>query len=65
MYSYSEVYLNRADRQLEAGQYAAALAAYLAAQDVYPASRLCREGIETTSAALMGALRASEVTPPE
>jgi tetratricopeptide (TPR) repeat protein len=47
------VHLNRAERQAEAGQYAGALAGYLAAQDVYPASRLCREGVEATSAAMM------------
>lgn len=51
------LYLNRAERQTESGHYAGALAAYLAAQDVYPASRLCREGIEATSNALMGVLK--------
>ncbi|MGJ8640838.1 MAG: hypothetical protein ACSHYA_15720 [Opitutaceae bacterium] len=51
------IHLNRADRQEEAGQYAGSLAAYLAAQDVYPASRLCREGVESTSSALMNLLK--------
>lgn len=48
--------LNRAERHEESGHYAGALAAYLSAQDVYLASRLCREGIESTSAALIAAL---------
>ncbi|MGJ8651700.1 MAG: hypothetical protein ACSHX8_00370 [Opitutaceae bacterium] len=52
--------LNRAERQVESGHYAGALAAYLAAQDVYLASRLCREGIESTSAALMTKLSGGE-----
>lgn len=52
--------LNRAERQVESGHYAGALAAYLSAQDVYLASRLCREGIESTSKALMTALSGAE-----
>ncbi|MGC6425305.1 MAG: tetratricopeptide repeat protein [Lentimonas sp.] len=51
------VHLNRADKQMESGEYAGALAGYLAAQDVYPASRLCRQGIDSTSAALMASLK--------
>lgn len=50
--------LNRAERQTESGQHAGALAAYLAAQDIYPVSRLCRRGIEDATEALMQGLRA-------
>ncbi len=50
--------IDRAERQSEDGHHAGALAAYLAAQDVYPASRLCREGIEREAEALMAGLRA-------
>ena len=52
--------LDRAQRQSEDGQHAGALAAYLAAQDIYPASRLCRLGIARQSAALMTGLRAPQ-----
>lgn len=60
-------YLDRADRQTEDSQYAAALAAYLMAQDVYPASRLCREGVDRTAALLMSVLgkNAAAVEVPE
>ncbi len=51
--------INRAERQSAAGQHAGALAAFLAAQDVYPASRLCREGIERESSALMSGLKSA------
>ena len=51
------VYLDRAQRQAAEGQHAGALAAFLAAQDIYPASRMCREGIERESSALMAKLR--------
>jgi tetratricopeptide (TPR) repeat protein len=51
------VYLDRAQRRAEEAHHAGALAAYLAAQDIYPASRMCREGIERESAALMAHLR--------
>jgi hypothetical protein len=54
------VCLDRAERRVEQAQYAGALAAYLAAQDIYPASRMCREGIERVSAALMASLRAAK-----
>lgn len=47
------VYLDRAQRQSTQSQHAGALAAFLAAQDIYPASRMCREGIERESSALM------------
>jgi tetratricopeptide (TPR) repeat protein len=50
------VYLDRAQRQAAAAQHAGALAAFLAAQDIYPASRMCREGIERESSALMAQL---------
>lgn len=49
--------INRAERQTEDGHHAGALAAYLAAQDIYPASRLCREGIEREADALMDGVR--------
>lgn len=49
--------LDRADRLAEAGHSAGALAAYLAAQDIYPASRLCRLGIDREASALMEGLR--------
>lgn len=52
--------LNRAERQTEAGQHAGALAAYLAAQDIYPVSRICRRGIEDSTEALMRGLRAAQ-----
>jgi tetratricopeptide (TPR) repeat protein len=54
------VCLNRAERRVEQAQHAGALAAYLAAQDIYPASRMCREGIERVSTALMADLRAAK-----
>lgn len=54
------VCLDRAERHVEQAQYAGALAAYLAAQDIYPASRICREGIERVSSALMAHLRAAK-----
>ena len=50
------VYLDRAQRQAAEAQHAGALAAFLAAQDIYPASRMCREGIERESSALMAHL---------
>lgn len=49
--------LDRANRLSLEGQKAGALAAYLAAQDIYPASRLCREGVARESTALMEGLR--------
>ncbi|MEN8661376.1 MAG: hypothetical protein ACN4GF_02550 [Lentimonas sp.] len=51
------LHVNRAERQVDSGHYAGALAGYLAAQDVYLASRLCREGVEATANALMGVLK--------
>ncbi len=51
--------LDRAGRQSESLHHAGALAAYLAAQDIYPVSRLCREGIERESEALLAGLRAA------
>ena len=50
------VYLDRAQRQAAQAQHAGSLAAFLAAQDIYPASRMCREGIERQSSALMAQL---------
>jgi tetratricopeptide (TPR) repeat protein len=59
------VYLDRAQRQAEEGQHAGSLAAFLAAQDIYPASRMCREGIERQSSALMAQLRAQSTAASE
>lgn len=54
--------VDRANRQAGDGQHAAALAAYLAAQDIYPASKICRVGIAREAAAIMDGLRpASEL----
>ena len=52
--------LDRAERLAAEGHSAGALAAYLAAQDVYPASRLCREGILRESNAVLEGIRSSE-----
>jgi tetratricopeptide (TPR) repeat protein len=53
--------LDRASRQAASGQHAAALAAYLAAQDIYPASKICREGIAREAAEIMRGLQSAEV----
>jgi len=50
--------IDRAGRQSADGHHAAALAAYLAAQTIYPASRLCREGIAREADLLMSGLGA-------
>ncbi|MFP4157156.1 MAG: hypothetical protein ACLFU4_06005 [Opitutales bacterium] len=52
--------LDRAERLAKEGHAAGALAGYLAAQDVYPASRLCRVGILRESDALFEGLRQPE-----
>ena len=49
--------IDRAERLAEDGHYAGSLAAYLAAQDIYPVSRLCRQGIQRETSALMSGLR--------
>ena len=52
-------FVGAVDRAAEAESdrnYASALTAYLAAQDTYPASRICRLGIERSSTALMANL---------
>ena len=49
--------IDRAVRQAEDGHHAGSLAAYLAAQDIYPVSRLCRQGIQRETSALMSGLR--------
>lgn len=54
--------VDRAQRQSDEGHHAGALAAYLAAQDIYPASRLCREGITREANALMRGLQTAEET---
>ena len=48
--------IDRAERQSEDGHHAGSLAAYLAAQDIYPVSRLCRQGIKRETSALMSGL---------
>ncbi|MFW5873970.1 MAG: tetratricopeptide repeat protein [Verrucomicrobiota bacterium] len=48
--------LDQAGQHKEAGRHASALAAFLAAQDIYPASRICRIGIEDAAEALMASL---------
>lgn len=53
--------LDEAQRRSKNGQSAAALASYLAAQDIYPASRLCREGIEVESTRLIDSQRMIEL----
>jgi tetratricopeptide (TPR) repeat protein len=55
--------LDLAKRQSEEGHHAGALAAYLAAQDIYPASRICRVGIARESEALMSGLRRAQAAP--
>jgi len=52
--------LDRAMRQSDSRHHAGALAAYLAAQDIYPASRLCREGVAREANALMSGLRSAQ-----
>ncbi|MFP4673346.1 MAG: tetratricopeptide repeat protein [Opitutales bacterium] len=49
--------LDAGERNEEEGRHAAALARYLNAQDIYPASRISREGIERSSEAIMNDLR--------
>ncbi|MFP4165690.1 MAG: hypothetical protein ACLFUF_00800 [Opitutales bacterium] len=49
--------LDAGERNGEEGRHAAALARYLNAQDIYPASRISREGIERSSEAIMNDLR--------
>ena len=49
--------IDRAERLAEDGYYAGSLAAYLAAQDIYPVSRICRHGIQRETSALMSGLR--------
>ena len=49
--------IDRAERQAEDGHHAGSLAAYLAAQDIYSVSRLCRQGIQRETSALMSGLR--------
>ncbi len=55
-------YLNRAERQAEDGHPAGSLAAYLKAQDIYPASRLCREGIETQANRIMALVQENQAS---
>jgi len=52
--------VDKAATHAEKGRHAGALAAYLAAQDIYPASRICRIGIEASSDALMASMVESE-----
>jgi len=52
--------VDRAERQSAAGHHAGALAAFLAAQDIYPASRICREGVAREADALMSGIKAQD-----
>ncbi|MGB0743501.1 MAG: hypothetical protein ACPGSB_03145 [Opitutales bacterium] len=52
--------IDRANRQSEDGQHAGALAAFLAAQDIYPASKICRVGIESEANLLLNGLSSAE-----
>jgi len=52
--------LDQAERHQKLGQHAAALAAYLAAEDIYPVSQICRIGVEQSSTALMASLAPEE-----
>ncbi|MGB0259754.1 MAG: hypothetical protein ACPGES_13975, partial [Coraliomargarita sp.] len=53
-------YLNRAERQAADGHPAGSLAAYLTAQDIYPASRLCREGIDQQANRIMALVKENQ-----
>jgi hypothetical protein len=48
--------LDSAQRAEQAGQYATSLNDYLAAQDIYPASQLCRLGIDNVSKQILAKL---------
>ncbi|MEM8550337.1 MAG: hypothetical protein AAGF10_06055 [Verrucomicrobiota bacterium] len=52
--------IDAAERAEEDGQLAVSLSRYLAAQDIYPASRTCRVGIERVSEKLIEELKASQ-----
>jgi len=54
--------IDRAESHAGAKRHAAALAAYLEAQDIYPASRICRIGIGESSDALMASLGEAKET---
>jgi len=49
-------YVDRAVQSAASADYAAALTSYLWAQDIYPASRTCRIGIDAMSESLMSSL---------
>lgn len=51
-------YVDKATQYFSMNQYASALTAYLTAQDIYPASRACRVGIDAAADALMQSLQA-------
>jgi len=53
--------VDKAQKHEANGEYAAALSAYMIAQDIYPASRICRIGIEVSANGLMRALAAENV----
>lgn len=54
--------LNEAERAEQSGQYAIALNRFLAAQDIFPASKTCNEGIERNGRNLMQQLSSSAMT---
>ena len=58
-------YLGRAQRQAENDLPAGSLAAYLIAQDIYPASRICREGIEVQAKRIMALVSSKAVVTEE
>ncbi|MGE9294548.1 MAG: tetratricopeptide repeat protein [Puniceicoccales bacterium] len=52
--------VDAAERAEKNGQYAVSLSRFLAAQDIYPASKTCRIGIERVSQELMAQIKSSE-----
>jgi tetratricopeptide (TPR) repeat protein len=54
--------LDAAQRAQQAGEYATSLNDYLAAQDIYPASQLCREGIDNVSKQILAKLNPGGAT---
>jgi hypothetical protein len=57
--------IDAAERAEANGQFAVSLSRYLAAQDIYPASKSCRIGIERVSKKLMAQLKAGQASAGE
>ncbi|MDP0496894.1 MAG: hypothetical protein Q7Q73_11895 [Verrucomicrobiota bacterium JB024] len=57
--------IDAAERAEANGQFAVSLSRYLAAQDIYPASKSCRIGIERVSKKLMTQLKAGQANAGE